>query len=160
MIANGGQPKPPYQEVGVLPDCVNDGISNFMNMNNIKSLGIIALGALSFTFMSFSGNSDDMYTASYSSNIKNLNAERIEQAVFPTIITAALAKVAAAAATSKKAAAAAAAVTVTAAATGATAELGRTAAVTIMYANHVEEHSRNYAKAIEDLKDQQMRKLG
>ena len=123
-------------------------------MLKIKSLGVIALGALSFTFMSFSSSSDDMYSVTYASNIENSNAERIEQAVFPTVAITAIARLEA--------------VTLildtrldTRVDISGYLDFGsRVTTFTRGYANNVEKHSSDYAKEIEDLKDQQMRKLG
>lgn len=39
-------------------------------MFKFKSLGIIAICALSFTFMSFSSSTDDLYSASYYSSVE------------------------------------------------------------------------------------------
>jgi hypothetical protein len=51
-------------------------------MYKFKSLGIIALCALSFTFMSFSSSSDELYDAYYYSNIENTTQSELEESAW------------------------------------------------------------------------------
>lgn len=121
-------------------------------MFKIKSLGIVALCALSFTFMSFSSSSDDLYSANYSSNIENAQASEIEDAAF----VAALGRLAVAA--SRRAVVYTR--EVARVALPAIEETVVQASTVVAFANNVEKHSKDYAKVIEILKDQQIRKLG
>ncbi len=121
-------------------------------MNKIKPLGIVALCALSFTFMSFSSNSDDLYKANYSSNYENLSTIEIQDAAWVVAVSRF------AIAASRRAVVYTR--SVSRIALPAIEETVIQASTVVAFANNLEKHSKDYAKVIEILKEQQIRKLG
>ncbi|MBT8243893.1 hypothetical protein [Winogradskyella sp.] len=117
-------------------------------MFKFKSLGIIAICALSFTFMSFSSSSDDLYDASYYSNIEKGSEAELNESAW----VAAAARLAVAGSRY--------AVRYTREVVRVSAPFVNEAVRQLIILAHTEGHSNElYAMAIDNLKDQQMRNL-
>ncbi|MDC0380311.1 hypothetical protein OAM52_01400 [Flavobacteriaceae bacterium] len=114
-------------------------------MSKFKSLGIIAICALSFTFMSFSTSSEELYEANYYSSIdKSTQAEVEASASWARLAVAATRY----------------AVRYTREVVRVSAPYVNEAVRQLIILAHTEGHSKElYAMAIDNLKDQQMRNL-
>lgn len=117
-------------------------------MKNIKSLGVIAVVALSFVFMSFSSNSEELYGESYAIQYQSSSNTELSEAAW----VAAVGRLVVAASR-----------TVVNAVVRACPQVEAVivqASTVVAFANSVEKHSNDYNKNIVILKNQKTRQLG